>query len=364
MTVNEVVQILEKRFPPKQAEDFDNVGLLCGRPAREVTGILISHDTTLEVVEEAIETGKNFILSFHPIIFSGLKSLKGKNYVEQTVLKALENGIAIYAVHTVFDNDYMGVNAGIADKLGLKNQKILLPKQNNLKCLEVYVPKTHTAVVQEALFAAGAGNIGFYEDCSFTTAGIGSFRPLSGADPYSGTVGKREYSEEEAVSVVMEEYKIPGAVWNMKKAHPYEEVAYQITNIQNENTYSGLGRYGDLEEEMEVCDFLVFVRKTFNLPLIRYSKADVKTIKRVGVLGGSGAFAVQAGISAGCEAFLTGDLKYHDFFQGSKMMICDIGHFESEQFVVDQLFKIISEIFPKFAVSKTAVNTNPVNYFV
>lgn len=365
MKIKEFVSEFEKIIPAKQAEDFDNVGLLCGNPEREISGILIAHDALENVVEEAVSGGANFILTFHPIIFSGLKSLSGKNYVERAVMKALENKIAIYAVHTAFDNDFFGVNFGICEKLGLKNQEILMPKAQNLKKLEVYVPTDHADQLKNALFAAGAGSIGFYDECSFSVSGTGTFRPLEHSDPYSGSLNIRENAQEEMISVIFENFKQHQIISAMKAAHPYEEVAYQIMSLENENQYSGLGRFGDLETELAEEDFLQMVKEKFGLQIIRHSAFTSKKIKRVGVLGGSGASGIKSALISGCDAYLTGDLKYHDFFQAeNKMLLCDIGHFESEQFVTQQLFEILSEKFPKFAISKSIGKTNPVNYFL
>lgn len=365
MTVNEVIFEIEKKIPISQAEDFDNVGLLCGNPSREVTGILVCHDALEKVVDEAIAKNLNLIVTFHPIIFSGLKSITGKNYVEQAVLKAIENKIAIYAIHTAFDNDYFGVNYRICKELGLENQKILMPKTNNLKKLEVYVPREYSENLKNVLFKAGAGSIGFYDECSFTVSGNGTFRPVEGSNPFSGTKNVRELADEVMISVILENEKQHQIINEMKTAHPYEEVAYQLINLDNENHYTGLGRFGDLQEEMEEADFLAFVKEKFKLKVIRHSDFTSKKIKRVGVLGGSGASGIKAAKSQKCDAYLTGDVKYHDFFQSEgKMLICDIGHFESEQFVAQQIIEILSEIFPKFAVSKSVEKTNPVNYFL
>ncbi len=365
MTVNEAISALGKRLPLKVAEDYDNVGLLCGNLEREVSGILISHDTLENVVEEAIVGNCNLIVSFHPIIFSGLKSLTGKNYVERALLKAIENKIAIYAIHTAFDNDWFGVNYKICEVLNLKNQQILLPKNKSLKKLEVFVPSDYSDKVKNALFEAGAGNIGFYDECSFSVSGKGTFRPIEGSQPFSGQQNVRENSDEDIISVIFEDYKLYQIVSAMKLAHPYEEVAYQIMTLENENQFSGLGRFGELEVEMEEKEFLKYVQKVFGLKVIRHSDFNSKKIKRVGVLGGSGASGIKAALSHKCDAYLTGDIKYHDFFQSEgKMLICDIGHYESEQFVTQQLFEILSEIFPKFAISKSVVKTNPVNYFL
>lgn len=365
MTIREVISEIEKLIDMPQAEDFDNVGLLCGLPERNVSGILVCHDALENVVDEAITRNCNFIVCFHPIIFSGLKSLTGKNYVERAVLKAIENKVAIYAIHTAFDNDFQGVNAGICHLLGLKNLKILQPKKNNLKQLNVYVPKDYSEQLKEALFSAGAGNIGFYDECSFKIEGKGTFRPIEGSNPFSGEQNVRENADEDMISVIFESFKQSQVVAAMKSAHPYEEVAHQIYQLENENHYSGLGMYGELETEMDEKDFLSFVKEKFNLNIIKHSDFNQKKIKRVGVLGGSGASGIKSALSKKCDAYLTGDLKYHDYFLAeSKMLICDIGHYESEQLVSQQLFEILSQKFSTFAILKSSEKTNPVNYFL
>lgn len=365
MTIQKVIAEIEKHIAMPQAEDFDNVGLLCGLPERNVSGILVCHDALENVVDEAIQRNCNLIVCFHPIIFSGLKSLTGKNYVERAVLKALENKVAIYAIHTAFDNDYYGVNAGICNLLGLKNLKILQPKKNNLKQLNVYVPKDYSEKLKEALFSAGAGNIGFYDECSFKVEGKGTFRPTEGSNPFSGEQNVRENADEDMISVIFESFKQNQLIAAMKSAHPYEEVAHQIYQLDNENQYSGLGMYGEFETEMDEREFLSFVKEKFNLNIIKHSDFNQKKIRRVGVLGGSGASGIKAALSKKCDAYLTGDLKYHDYFLAeSKMLICDIGHYESEQLVSQQLFEILSQKFSTFAILKSSEKTNPVNYFL
>ena len=365
MTIKDVISKIEKRINIAQAEDYDNIGLLCGLPDRNVSGVLVCHDALENVVDEAILKNCNLIVCFHPIIFAGLKSLTGKNYVERAVLKALENKIAIYAIHTAWDNDFFGVNAGICNVLGVKNLRILQPKKNNLKQLNVFVPQEYSENVREALFAAKAGNIGFYDECSFTTKGAGTFRPIEGSVPFSGEQNIRENADEVMISVIFEAFKQHQIVSAMKNAHPYEEVAHQIISLDNENHYSGLGMYGELETEMDEVDFLKLVKQKFNIEIIKHSEFTGKKIKRVGVLGGSGASGIKSALLNKCDAYLTGDLKYHDYFSAeSKMLLCDIGHYESEQFVSEQLFEILSQNFSTFAVLKSSEKTNPVNYFI
>jgi dinuclear metal center YbgI/SA1388 family protein len=365
MTIKEVISIIEKQIAMPQAEDFDNVGLLCGVPSRNVSGILVCHDALENVIDEAIVKNCDLVVCFHPIIFSGLRSLTGKNYVERAVLKAIENKVAIYAIHTAFDNDYWGVNAGICNALGLKNLKILQPKKNNLKQLNVYVPNDYAEQLKEALFSAGAGSIGFYDECSFKTEGSGTFRPIEGSDPFSGQQNVRENAEENMISVIFEAYKQNQIIAAMKEAHPYEEVAHQIYSLDNENQYAGLGMYGEFDEGMDEKDFLRFIKNKFNIEVIKHSDLIGKKIKRVGVLGGSGASGIKSALAKKCDAYITGDLKYHDYFQaGSKILLCDVGHYESEQWVAQQLFEILSQKISTFAILNSSEKTNPVNYFL
>lgn len=365
MIIKNCITEIEKRIPSSQAENFDNVGLLCGNPEREVSGILICHDALESVVNEAIEKNCNLIICFHPIIFSGLKSITGKNYVEKSVLKALENKVAIYAIHTAWDNDFFGINHRICKKLDLDNLQILIPRKENLLQLNLYVPSSYTQKIQNTLFQAQAGKIGFYDECSFNIQGEGTFRPLNGSNPFLGKKGEREHIQETMISVTFEAYKKNQILNAMKSAHPYEEVAYQIYTLENENQYSGLGMYGELPNEMEEKEFLNFVKEKFNLKVIRHSNFTHKRIKKVGVLGGSGACGIKNALQKQCDAYLTGDVKYHDFFSTEEhMLLCDIGHFESEQFVVQQLYEILSEKFTTFATLKSSINTNPINYFL
>lgn len=364
MKIKEICQILESFFPKAHAEEFDNVGLLCGQAEREVSGILICHDALEEVMDEAIAKNCNFVISFHPLIFSPLKSLTGKNYVEKSVLKAIENKIAVYAIHTSFDNDYFGVNHRICNFLGLKNPQVLLPKNQNLEQLQVYVPSDFATPLTEALFTAGAGKIGFYDECAFKIIGVGSFRPLAGAQPFLGDVNTREIVSEHMISVVYESHQRSNILKAMRASHPYEEVAHQILRLENGNQFLGLGQFGEFLTPLDEADFLELVKNVFNLKVIKHSKFLNKKIKRVGVLGGSGASGLKAALNNKCDAYITGDLKYHDFFQAEdQLLLCDIGHFESEQFIVDQLFEKLSQKFSTFAVLKSGKDTNPVKYF-
>ncbi|MGA9590590.1 MAG: Nif3-like dinuclear metal center hexameric protein, partial [Salegentibacter sp.] len=201
MLINQVISHIEEFAPTSYAEDFDNVGLLVGEANTEVTGVLITLDTLEAVVDEAIEKRCNLIVSFHPIIFSGLKKLNGKNYVERTVIKAIQNNIAIYAIHTALDNQYKGVNDMIAEKLNLTNRQILIPRKKSIKKLTTFVPTANSEELRNALFEAGAGSIGNYDNCSFNLEGHGSFKPNEEANPTIGQKGEVHYEEETQIGL-------------------------------------------------------------------------------------------------------------------------------------------------------------------
>ena len=364
MIIQEVINELEKIVPPVYAEDFDNVGLLVGNSETEVSKILVCHDAVEEVVEEAIEKGANLIVSFHPIIFKGLKKLTGKTYVERAVMKAIRHDISIYATHTAFDNYIEGVNYGISEALNLKNTKILIPQSDTLKELVVYVPEANADELRTALAKAGAGNIGNYDSCSFNSTGSGYFRAKDGANPYVGELGELHKENEVRVSVIFSKHLESGIMKAMRAVHPYEEIAYQIYSIENKNQNIGMGMVGDLENEMAETDFMDFLKDKMKTEVVRHSKLLNKKIKRVAVLGGSGSFAIQSAISAGADAFVTADLKYHDFYGAeNRILVADIGHFESERYTKDLLTAYLSEKFINFAILKSAINTNPVYYY-
>lgn len=363
MTVNNIINKLEELAPLAYAEDFDNVGLLVGNRESEVSKVLVTLDTTEAVVDEAIEKGANLIISFHPIIFSGMKKITGKTYVERVILKAVKYDINIYATHTALDNSQFGVNFQIAQQLNLNNTEILIPQKETLRHLVTYVPKKSTDKVKNALFVAGAGHIGKYDNCSFSSNGIGTFRPSEEANPHIGEVGKTEYAEEERISIVFNKHLENQIFKALRNSHPYEEIAYELFQLENTNQNIGMGMLGELETEMSEIDFLEFLKEKMQTPVVRHSKRINKKIKKIAVLGGSGSFAIGYAKQKKAEVYVTADLKYHDFFQAeNQILLADIGHYESEQFTKNLLTAYLSEKFPNFAVLKSDINTNPVHY--
>ncbi len=363
MKIKQLLQELENTVPLAYAEDFDNTGLLVGNPEQEILGVLISHDTTEKVIDEAIAKGMNLIISFHPIIFKGLKKITGKNYVERVVMKAIKNDIAIYAMHTALDNQYFGVSGILADQLNLKNQKILLPQSKTLRQLVTYAPIADAEKVRQALFDAGAGKIGKYDECSFNVKGIGTYKPLENAEPYIGEIGKRQEEPEERISVIFPKHLQKNILKSLFENHPYEEVAYEVFELMNDNQEIGLGIIGELENSVDERKYLEFLKKKLNLKCIRHSSLRQKPIKKVAVLGGSGAFAIETAKSLGADIYITSDIKYHEFYQGeNRMIIADIGHYESEQFTKLFLFEQLTKKIRNFAVALSETNTNPINY--
>ena len=364
MKIKEVTAYLEQLAPLQLQEDYDNCGLLIGHPDTEVTGVLVSLDVTEEVVQEAVRKGWNLIVAHHPLIFRGLKRLNGTDHVERTAISAIKNDVGIYAIHTNLDNVVNGVNYKIAEKLGLKQVSILKKKKNTLLKLTVFVPEGEaTARVLAALHKAGAGEIGNYSDCSFRTTGIGSFRPEEDANPVIGRRGALEEVEENRVEVILPAYLKNPVLRAMQAAHPYEEVAYYLHALENENQEAGSGAVGFLPEAMSVEDFLPYLKQHMNLSVIRFTPVS-KMIRKVAVCGGSGSFLLGDALAAGADAFITSDYKYHEFFGAEgRILIADIGHFESEVFTKDLLVEIISKKITTFATCLSEVNTNPVNYY-
>lgn len=363
MKIKELTQFLETLAPTVFQEDYDNSGLIIGDPETEISAVLVTLDVTDEVLDEAIQKNANLIVAHHPLIFRGLKKLNGKNYVERLVIKAIKNDIAIYAIHTNLDNVAGGVNTKIAERLGLKNVSVLRKKENTLYKLEVFVPRENTGALQNALYAAGAGNIGNYSDCSFKVQGIGSFRPQKAANPVIGSRGVYEEVEEHKVEVVFPENLKSKVMDAMRKAHPYEEIAYYLILLENENQTVGSGSIGVLEEALELGDFLKYLKQKMNVSVIRYAGPQNKIIKKVAVCGGVGSFLFPDAKGAGADVFVTADYKYHEFFDAdNQIVIADIGHFESEQFTKDLLVEIISKKFSNFASYLSEIDTNPIKY--
>ena len=344
-SIKEITSHLESIAPPSYQEGYDNSGLICGNPATAATGAILSLDATEEVVDEAIERGVNMVIAHHPIVFKGLKKLNGKNYVERAVIKAIKNEVAIYAIHTNLDNVFhRGVNAKIAEKLGLENTRILAPKKL-VKKLSAIVSPPEAEAVRAALFAAGAGQINGEKDGSFTTLGVGS--------------GHAAKMKTEVLFPPASQGAVVAALHSLVPDAPFE-----IHAVENVNHGIGSGMIGDLPKAMKETAFLKMLKKAMKAGVVKHTRLLEKPIEKVAFCGGSGSFLLPHAIRQKADVYVTGDYKYHEFFDADgKLVIADIGHFESEQYTIELLGEIIREKFPTFALHFTKVNTNPVYYF-
>lgn len=364
MTVKEITACLEDLAPLPLAEEFDNVGLLVGDGSMEVQGVLVTLDTLETVVDEAKAKGCNLIVSFHPILFKGIKRLTGSDYVEKALLKAIRNDIAIYCMHTALDNVKRGVSGRLAEVLGLKDCSILIPKSGALEKLVTYVPLDSRDALLDQLFDSGAGALGKYTHCSYSVEGEGSFLPGADANPTRGHKGDLHREREAQIHLTFPSYLRQEVLKALMEHHPYEEVAYEITALENRYQETGMGIVGTLENPLSPQDFLELLKSRLMTPCIRHSEPPRTTISKVAVLGGSGAFAIEAARRAGADALVTADLKYHQFFQAEGgLLLADVGHYESEQFTKNLLHEYLMEKIPNFAIHLSEVKTNPVNYY-
>ena len=364
LKIKNVTEFLENFAPLAYQEDYDNAGLIVGNKNWDCKGALLTIDTTEEVVDEAIRKGINFIISHHPIVFSGLKKITGKNYIERTIIKAIKNDIAIYTSHTNLDNVQQGVNAKIADKLGLIKRSVLSPVTGNLKKLVTFIPTEHADNVRKAVFDAGAGHIGNYDSCGYNLQGKGSFRASDEARPYVGNKGEVHFEEETRFETIFPSHLQSKIISALLKAHPYEEVAYDIYPLDNANNLIGSGLIGELPQEIEEREFMAVLKEVFKVSTIRHTQFLNKKIMNVALCGGSGSFLLKKAIGKKADIFISGDFKYHQFFDAeNQILIADVGHFESEQYTKDLFYDILTKKFPNFALHFSEVNTNPVNYF-
>lgn len=363
LSIYDLTNALETIAPLQLQESYDNSGLIFGDKTESVSSALLTLDCTEEVVDEAIAVGAGIIIAHHPILFSGVKKW-GNQYHHRAVIKAIKNNIAIYACHTNLDNVlYSGVNTKIAEKLGLVNCKILKPQTDGLLKLATFVPIAHIDELSKALFNAGCGNIGLYDSCSYRTGGIGTFRALEGSNPFVGKPGEVHKEEEYKLEVILPADKKNQVIAALKEVHPYEEVAYDLIPLLNENPMVGSGLIGELKEEVNALEFLQQIKRDFNAHGIRYTNITKEKVKRIALCGGSGSFLLNNAIAQKADMFITGDFKYHQFFDSDgQIIIADIGHYESEQFTPEIFATILNQKFPTFAVHLSKVKSNPINY--
>lgn len=364
MKIKEIISHIEEFAPVSYQESYDNSGLIIGNSSSEVNSALLTIDVTEEIIDEAIAKKCGLIISHHPLIFDGIKRLNGNNSVEKIIIKAIKNDIAIYSAHTNLDNVESGVSGKICEKLNLKNCKVLIPKEHNLLKLVVFVPQNHIEKVREALFNAGAGHIGNYDKCSFSSAGEGSFRASEKANPFVGEKNEIHFEAETKLETIFPKHLKNKIIQALLSSHPYEEVAYDLFLLENQTSNIGAGMIGELENEVSESEFLEILKQKFKLSVLRHSPLLNKKIKRIAVCGGSGSTFLKKAISEKADVYVSGDFKYHQFFESeNKILITDIGHFESEQYSVEIFYDILKKNIPNFAVNLSEINTNPINYY-
>ncbi len=363
--IRDLAAYIEAFAPVAYQESYDNVGLLVGDPGTDITGVLVTLDVTEAVVDEAVAKGCNVVVAHHPIVFKGLKKLTGSTYVERTVLKAIKNDVALYAAHTNLDNVAGGVNFTIAQKLNLQNVRILAPKTQLLKKLVTFVPVANTQRVLDALHTAGAGQIGNYSRVSFRVEGTGAYQAETGANPVLGEVGEYHKEAEHRIEVIFPSPRQQAILSALRQTHPYEEIAYDLYTLDNQNPEVGSGAVGELPEPMTGADWLAYLKACMNLNLIRHTPLPDRPIRRVAVCGGVGSFLLPDAVRAGADVFVTADYKYHEFFDADgRITICDIGHYESEVFTKEMIRGYLAKKFATFAVILSETDTNPVRYFI
>ena len=363
MKLAEFCKYLDTAVPLSFQEEYDNSGLQIGLPESDVSSALLTIDITEEVMDEAVKKGCNLIVSHHPLIFKGLKKITGRSYTERILTRAIKENIAIYSAHTNLDSVNFGVSRKMASELNLKNVNVLVPLKNRLLKLVTFIPESHLEEVRSALFEAGAGVIGNYDKCGFTVAGNGSFRAGVNTNPYAGEIGKTHSEKEIRLETILFSHAKPDVIKALLDVHPYEEAAYDLYPLDNENCEAGLGCTGEFDQPISESDFLKLISSTFKAGGVRYSKLTGREVKRVALCGGSGASFIGNAIGSGADAFVTADIKYHNFFDADNMiLLVDTGHFESEKFTTEILYDLIIKKFPKFAVRFSETNTNPINY--
>ncbi len=362
MKLNKIIECLEKWAPLSLQEEYDNTGLIIGNNQNEIKGVLVTLDCTEDVINEAIKKKCNLIISHHPLIFRPIKKITGSNYVERSILKAIENSIAIYSIHTNLDNIISGVNSKIAEKIELKNVKILNKKSNILSKIEFYVPKDYKENILKKLFKIGAGKIGNYDSCSFQVEGLGTFRPNNNASPFIGKNDKFQKSNEVKVELVFHNHLEKELIRCLKESHPYDEVAFYITKINNKSEMVGSGIIGNLK--IDSNNLLKKLKNIFKTKIIKHTTLNKNKVSKIAICGGSGSILIDNAIKNGADVYITSDLKYHDFFEGdNKMLIVDIGHYESEQFTKELIFEYLNKKLVNIAIHLSKVNSNPIRYY-
>lgn len=370
VTNKEIFSLVEELAPKRLAEDWDNVGLQIGNPHQEVSKVLLTLDLDERVLAEAKEKQVQLIITHHPLFMRGIKTIDSSTVQGRLIKELLVNDITVYSAHTNLDSAAGGVNDVLAEKLNLQHTTVLkINGHQKYYKLVVFVPVDYQEAVGRALGQAGAGWIGNYSDCTFRTEGIGTFRPLSGSNPFLGKHNELEKVEEVRLETIVPAEKLNLAVEKMRAAHPYEEVAYDVYPLYNQGPAYGLGRIGRLPEPLSFADFIQYVKDKLNLSLVRAGGDSNKKISTVALCGGSAADFWPVALARGADVYLSGDIKYHTAqdMLNNGLAFVDAGHYHSELPVIDKLYQYLRE---RLQQQKAAVelfvaqtDTNPFSYW-
>jgi dinuclear metal center YbgI/SA1388 family protein len=366
MRCDKIIKIIEDWAPKSIAWEKDNVGLQVGSLSREVKHILLCLDVNEKVVDEAAKKNCNLIISHHPLLFRSLKRIDIENDKKSRIIeKLIKKEITLYSAHTNLDFTKDGVSFQLAEKLGLSNQKFLLNQSSNLNKLIVFVPLDDADKVADAMHSVGAGKIGEYSNCSFRTNGTGTFKGSDKSKPSVGVKGKLEKVSEVKIEVLVNSFDLPRVISSMKKAHPYEEVAYDIYSLANENSNYGMGVIGDLEKELTEKEFLTHVSKSLRIDNFRFNKGAKPGIKKIAVCGGSGSDLLETAIKSKADAFVTADVKYHTFQDAeNEILLIDAGHYETEIHSLNAIKnRIEKSLNDQIKVYKFSGNANPIVFY-
>lgn len=366
MTIEKITTYLEKWAPKGIAWEKDNVGLQVDSKQKVLKNILLCLDVDEDVVDDAIKKRCNLIISHHPLLFNPIRNIKPGNKTSDIIIKLIKNDISLYSAHTNLDFTKDGVSFQLAKRLKLHSIKFLRNLSDNLVKLVVFVPFEFVEKVAEAIHNKGGGIIGEYSHCSFRLAGKGTFKGSDKSNPKVGEKGKLEFVDEIRLEVLVNTFDLSTVISAMKDAHPYEEVAYDIYPLRNENVNYGIGAIGELIDSMNQKEFLDYVSKNLRVKNFRYSGNTNKKIRTVAVCGGSGSDLLNTAIYIGADAFITADVKYHTFQDAeNRILLIDAGHYETEIFILDEIKRKLDNFLAK---SKNEVfiykgSTNPVSFY-
>jgi dinuclear metal center YbgI/SA1388 family protein len=363
-TIAEIADYLNDFAPMRTATEWDNVGLILGERAAPVAKILTCLTVTPEVVAEAVRDGVNLIVTHHPMLFRAVQKITDATPQGRMVLALARAKIAVYSPHTAFDNCAGGINEMLAHKLGLTQVKALRPAEAAKQCkLVVFVPDQDLAKVSDAMFAAGAGRIGQYRECSFRVAGTGTFFGEEASHPAVGQKGRREDVAESRLEVVCPESAVDAVVAAMRLAHSYEEPAFDVYSLRPARSSLGDGRFGMINP-MELREFAGRVRAVLGCGPVQLVGNPQRAVGAVALACGAAGEFLKDAVRVRADVFLTGELRFHDFLEAQQSGIGLVlpGHYATERFGVEALAERLGSKWPELAVQASTAECDPVQW--